>query len=146
MPKKVIDPHKKEVLKESFVEKELLNASLVQRELMTTIDVLNENLKILNSTLVLIREHEFVEFHKSKWKIFAYQILLGMLFAIGTVFGLIALSWASYTVFKDSAILRDIVSSQLKMRSFDLTDIKEKAVRDANGQKTTTGTVNNGSK
>lgn len=141
MPKKTAVSEKKEILKESFVDKELLNASLVQRELMGTIEILNENLKALNRTLILIREHEFVEFHKSKWKIFAHQILLGMLFAFGTVFGLIFLSWASYNVFKDSAILRDIVQSQLKMRNFDLTDIKDKAIRDAGSGQTAPNTV-----
>lgn len=129
---------KKEVLKESFVEKELLQASLVQRELMGSLDHLNENLQKLDSTLNLIREHEFVEFHKSKWRIFAYQILLGILFAIGTVLGLILLSWLSYNFFKDSQILRDIVESQLKMRKFDLNEIKDKAL--SNADSTNSGT------
>jgi hypothetical protein len=144
MPKKASASEKNEILKESFVEKELLNASLIQRELMGTIEVLNGNLKELNRTLILIREHEFMEFHKSKWKIFAHQILLGMLFAVGTVLGLIVLSWISYNVIKDSAILRGIVDRQLQMRNFNLEEIKDKATRDAGSGYTSTGIPNGG--
>ncbi len=57
----------------------------IQKELTESIHHLNKNLKTLDRTLNLIKEHEFVEFHKSKWKIFAREILLGVLFAVGTV-------------------------------------------------------------
>ncbi len=122
------DQARQNVLRESLVEKELVQASIVQRELVKGLKDLNANLKTLDDTLNLIREHEFVEFHKSKWKIFAYQILLGILFAAGTVLGLALLSWMTYTFFKDSEILKGIVESQLKMRQFDLKEIKEKAI------------------
>ncbi|MFZ4461905.1 MAG: hypothetical protein ACOYN2_05320 [Patescibacteria group bacterium] len=139
MSKKTADKH--EILKETFVEKELLNASLVQRELMATIEVLNENLKALNGTLLLIREHEFVELHKSKWRIIAYQIALGILFAIGTVIGLALISWATYTFFKDNEILRQIVDKQLSNRNFNLTEIRERATKDAGTNKAATGST-----
>ena len=123
---------KEDILKESFVEKELLNASVVQRELMGTIKMLSEHLDALNKTLILIREHEFIEFHRSRWKIFAHQLFLGILFAIGTVIGLAIFSWTTYTFFKDSEILRSIVDKQLNSRNFNLTEIRTKAVQDAN--------------
>ncbi len=63
---KSLNNGKKKIMKESFVEQELLGASIVQKELMTTIKQLNLQLSTLNTTLNLIREHEFVEFHKSK--------------------------------------------------------------------------------
>ena len=124
---------KKKIMKESFVEQELLGASVVQKELMATIRDLNTQLGTLNTTLNLIREHEFVEFHKSKWRIIAYQIALGMLFAIGTVVGLASISWATYTFFKDNEILRQIVDKQLESRNFNFTEIRNRATKDAGG-------------
>lgn len=73
------------VIKESFIEQELLNASVVQKELMSTIKELNSELKSLNGALKLIQEHEFIHLHRSKWRIIAYNLSLGILFAIGTV-------------------------------------------------------------
>jgi hypothetical protein len=131
---KVAERVKTETLKDTFIGKELLQASVVQRELTKGLHDLNANLKTLDSTLNLIREHEFVEFHKSKWKIFAYQILLGILFAIGTVFGLAILSWMTYTFFKDSEILKGVVNNQLKMRQFDFKEIRDRAIEDVNSQ------------
>lgn len=103
---------------------------------MITIRELNSQLLTLNSTLNLIREHEFVELHKSKWRIIAYQIALGMLFAIGTVLGLALISWSTYTFFKDSEILRQIVDKQLDSRNFNLTEIKNRATKDATSNTT----------
>ncbi len=60
--------------RETLVEKELLQASIVQRELVKELRALKESLGVLDQTLNLIKEHEFVELHSSKWKIFAYQI------------------------------------------------------------------------
>jgi hypothetical protein len=131
---KIAERVKTETLKDTFIGKELLQASVVQRELTKGLHDLNANLKTLDSTLNLIREHEFVEFHKSKWKIFAYQILLGILFAIGTVFGLAILSWMTYTFFKDSEILKGVVNNQLKMRQFDFKEIRDRAIEDVNSQ------------
>lgn len=64
-----------------------------------------------------------------------------MLFAFGTVFGLVFLSWMTYTFFKDSEVLRGVVDNQLKMRRLDFNEIKEKARTDATGleQVTLTG-------
>lgn len=39
----------------------------------------------------------------------------------------------TYTFFKDSEVLRGIVDNQLKLRQFDLKEIKEKARADAEG-------------
>jgi hypothetical protein len=142
--KSPIDPknsQKKNILRESFIEKELLNASVVQQELLISIRDLNSQLGILNSTINLIREHEFVELHKSKWRIVIYQLCLGTLFAVGTVLGLALISWATYTFFKDNEILRQIVDKQLSTRNFNLGEIKDRAVKDANGSKTTTVTA-----
>ena len=111
---------------------------VLEEELLTSLNHLGENIQSLDETLNLIREHEFVEFHKSKWKIFAYQILLGILFAMGTVLGLVLLSWMTYTFFKDSAVLRDTIDNQLKMRQFNIGEIREKAQLDAMGGKTIT--------
>jgi hypothetical protein len=122
---------REKIIKESFIEQELLNASVVQKELMRSLQELNGQMGVLNHTLTLIREHEFVELHKSKWRIITYQILLGILFAIGTVLGLALFSWTTYTFFKDSEILRQIVDKQLDSRNFNITGIREKAIKDA---------------
>ena len=119
---------KAETLQETFIGKELLQASVVQRELVRDLRDLNANLQSLDQTLNLIREHEFVEFHKSKWKIFAYQILLGILFAIGTVLGLALFSWMTYTFFKDTEALKTIIDNQLKLRQFDFKEIRQRAI------------------
>jgi hypothetical protein len=39
----------------------------------------------------------------------------------------------TYTFFKDSQVLRGIVDSQLKMRQFDIREIKDKAEKAAGG-------------
>ncbi len=122
---------REKIIKESFIEQELLNASVVQKELMRSLQELNGQMGVLNHTLTLIREHEFVELHKSKWRIITYQILLGILFAIGTVLGLALFSWTTYTFFKDSEILRQIVDKQLDSRNFNINGIREKAIKDA---------------
>lgn len=116
---------------DSIVSEELVRASRIEKELVTELKRLGKSLKTLDQTLNLIKEHEFVEFHSSKWKIFANQIFLGILFAFGTVFGLVLLSWMTYTFFKDSEVLKGIVDNQLKLRQFDLKEIKEKAKADA---------------
>ncbi len=136
--KKTPPTDKSTVLKESFLEKELLHASVVQRELMGSIHELNTQMGTLNETLNLIREHAFVDLHKSKWRIVVYQILLGILFAIGTVMGLALISWSTYTFFKDNELLRQIVEKQLSNRNFNFDDIKNRAVRDATPVKVNT--------
>lgn len=76
----------KKIIKEvSFVEKGLLLNSLTQQELLKTTKDLNKTIKELTKTLKVLEKHEFLTLHKNKWKLIGYNILLGMLFAIGTV-------------------------------------------------------------
>lgn len=76
----------KNIVKEvSFVEKELLLNSLTQQELLKTTKELNGTLKELTKTLKVLERHEYLQLHKNKWKLIGYNILLGILFAIGTV-------------------------------------------------------------
>lgn len=119
------------VVKEvSFVEKELLLNSLTQQELLKTTKDLNKTIKELTKTLKVLENHEFLMLHKSKWKLIGYNIALGMLFAIGTVCGFLLLSWLTFNFFKDSTILNQFVQNQLKMRQFDIGDIREKVKND----------------
>ena len=121
----------KNIIKEvSFVEKELLLNSLTQQELLKTTRDLNGTIKELTNTLKNLERHEYLTLHKNKWKLIAYNIFLGMLFAIGTVCGFLFLSWLTFNFFKDSTILNQFVQNQLKMRQFDIGDIKEKIKND----------------
>lgn len=128
------DNEVQKVIKESFIEQELLNASVVQKELMSTIKELNSELKSLNGTLKLVQEHEFIHLHRSKWRIIAYNLSLGILFAIGTVLGLALFSWATYTFFKDNEMLRQIIEKQMNYRNINLSELREKAVKDISPQ------------
>lgn len=111
----------KNIVKEvSFVEKELLLNSLTQQELLKTTKDLNKTIKELTKTLKILEGHEYLTLHKNKWKLIAYNIFLGMLFAIGTVFGFLLLSWLTFNFFKDSAILNQFIQNQLKMRQFNI--------------------------
>ena len=121
----------------SFVEKELLLNSLTQKELLKTITELNKTMKELTKTLKILEKHEYLTLHKNKWMLIAYNIFLGMLFAIGTVFGLVLLSWLTFNFFKDSAILTQIIQNQLKVRQFDLGGIREKAKNEVSPPKDT---------
>lgn len=117
----------KNIVKEvSFVEKELLLNSLTQQELLKTTKDLNKTIKDLTKTLKLLEKHEYLNIHKSKWKIIGYNLSLGMLFAIGTVLGFLFLSWLTFNFFKDSAILNQFIQNQLKMRQLDIGDIRAK--------------------
>lgn len=140
--KKIVEEKKnteQNTIKEvSFVEKELLLNSLTQRELLSTTKDLNKTIKELTETLHLIEKHEYLSLHKSTWKLIAYNIMLGMLFAIGTVLGFLVLSWLTFNFFKDSIILNQFVQNQLKSRQFDIGIIKEKAKSEI--EKTDTGT------
>ena len=119
--------HEKNIVKEvSFVEKELLLNSLTQQELLKTTTDLNRTIQELTKTLKLLEEHEYLTLHKNKWKLIGYNIFLGMLFAIGTVFGLVLLSWLTLHFFRDSAMLTQIVQNQLKVRQFDIGEMREK--------------------
>ena len=121
----------KKIIKEvSFIEKELLLNSLTQQELLKTTKDLNKTIKELTKTLKVLEKHEFLTLHKSKWKLIGYNIALGMLFAIGTVCGFLVLSWLTFNFFKDSTILNQFVQNQLKMRQFDIGDIREKVKND----------------
>jgi ribosomal protein S18 len=142
--KKIID---KNIVKEvSFVEKELLLNSLTQQELLKTTKDLNKTIKELTKTLKILEGHEYLTIHKNKWKLIGYNISLGILFAIGTVLGLVLLSWLTFNFFKDSTLLNQIVQNQLKIRQLDVTDIRErikndlsKTIQTSSGTKTGSG-------
>lgn len=114
----------------SFVEKELLLNSMTQQELLKTTKDLDNTIRELTETLKVIQENEYLTIHKNKWKLVGYNIFLGMLFAVGTVFGLVLLSWLTFNFFKDSTMLNQIVQNQLRMRQLDIRDIREKVKSD----------------
>lgn len=114
----------------SLIEKELLLNSVTQKELLKTTRDLNKTIKELTKTLKIIEENEYLTIHKNKWKLVGYNIFIGMLFAVGTVFGLVLLSWLTFNFFKDSSILNQIVQNQLRMRQLDVGDIQEKIKND----------------
>lgn len=124
-------PRTEDTIKEvSFVEKELLLNSMTQQELLKTTKDLDKTIQELTQTLKVIQENEYLTIHKNKWKLIGYNIFLGMLFAVGTVFGLVLLSWLTFNFFKDSSILNQIVQNQLRMRQLDVSDIREKIQSD----------------
>lgn len=126
--KKIVEQN---IVKEvSFVEKELLLNSMTQQELLKTTRDLNKTIKELTKTLKILERHEYLTLHKNKWKLIGYNIFLGMLFAVGTVFGLVLLSWLTFNFFKDSSILNQIIQNQLKMRQLDVGEIREKVKND----------------
>lgn len=88
--------------------------------------LLHTSLESLTSVLGRIEKHEFVRLHKNRLRIFLYQIFLGISFAIGTVCGLLLLSWFSYLFLKDSQTVQAIVNGQLQARHFDLQDMQSK--------------------
>lgn len=110
----------------SFVEKELLLNSLTQQELLKTTKDLNGTIKELTKTLKVIERHEYLSMHKNKWKLVAYNLSLGILFAIGTVLGFLLLSWLTFNFFKDSVMLKQFIQNQLKLRNFDTVEMREK--------------------
>lgn len=116
----------KKIIETSFVEKELLNNSLVQKEQLKTLKELNTTIQDLTGILKDFENHQFLEIHRSKRKIALYNLSLWMLFAIWTVLGLLILSWSTYHFFKDSSEIKGFIDSQLKIRQFNIQDIKEK--------------------
>lgn len=131
------------IKKVSFVEKELLLNSITQQELLKTTKDLNKTIKELIKTLKVLEKHEFLTLHKSKWKLIAYNLSLGMLFAIGTVFGFLLLSWLTFNFFKDSVILNQFVQNQLKIRQFDIGEIQEKVKNNLSKPVIQTGSIVN---
>ncbi|EKE27012.1 MAG: hypothetical protein ACD_4C00086G0003 [uncultured bacterium (gcode 4)] len=117
---------KKEIIYSAIIEKELLHNGLVQREQLKTLKEVNETMKGLTSVLKEFERHEFLTIHKSKWKIALYNFSLWILFAIWTVFWLFLVSWFTYHFIKDSEILKNIVDNQLKIRQFNIQDIRSK--------------------
>jgi len=117
---------KKKIIETSFVEKELLNNSLVQKEQLKTLKELNTTIQDLTNILKDFENNQFLEIHRSKRKIALYNLSLWMLFAIWTVLGLLILSWSTYHFFKDSSEIKGFIDSQLKIRQFNIQDIKEK--------------------
>lgn len=132
--KKILSDKKnkeKNIIKEvTFIEKELLLNSLTQQELLKTTKVLDGTLKELTKTLKVLEKHEYLQLHKNKWKLIGYNILLGVLFAVGTVLWLVLLSWFTFNFFKDSAILNQIIQNQLKIRQIDVGPLQEKVIDD----------------
>lgn len=124
--KNIWTKNKQEVLSSSKTEKDSLHAEMVQREQLKTLIELNTTVKNLTDVLKEFENHQFMTIHRSKLKIALYNLSLGMLFAIGTVLWLLLLSWSTYHFFKDSAEIKWFIDSQLKMRQFNVQDIKEK--------------------
>lgn len=125
----------KNIVKEvAFVEKELLLNSLTQQELLKTTKGLDNTLKELTRTLKVLEKHEYLQLHKNKWKLIGYNILLWVLFAVGTVLWLVLLSWFTFNFFKDSAILNQIIQNQLKIRQIDVGTLQEKVINDIKTQ------------
>ncbi|EKE29850.1 MAG: hypothetical protein ACD_2C00088G0015 [uncultured bacterium (gcode 4)] len=118
--------NKQEIIYSAIVEKELLHNWLVQREQLKTLKELNDTMKDMTIVLKQFENHQFLEIHKSKWKMVLYNLSLWMLFAIGTVLWLMMLSWSTYHFFKDSPALKSAVENQLKLRQFDIQNIKDK--------------------
>ena len=96
--------------------------------MLRTLKDLNKTMSDLTAVIQSVEQHQFLELHKKKWKIAVYNLALGMLFAIGTVLGLLFLSWSTYHFFKDSTALKSIVDKQLELRNFNLGEIKENAI------------------
>ena len=117
---------KNEIIYSAIVEKELLHNWLVQREQLKTLKELNTTMKELTGVLKDFEQHQFLEIHRSKWKLALYNISLWILFAIWTVLGLLLLSWFTYHFLKDSQAIKNVVDSQLKLRQFNIDDIKDK--------------------
>ncbi|HRI36088.1 MAG TPA: hypothetical protein PK765_03330 [bacterium] len=74
-----------------------------------------------------IRQHELMKQGRSRMRAFLYQIMLGIAFAVGTVFGLVLLSWVTLHYFQDSQMLRDIIERQLDIRNFNIERFREEA-------------------
>gem|GEM_PF-3026747 len=77
---------KQSVIESSKTEKDNLHAEMVQREQLKMLKELNLTIKDLTHVLKTFENHQFMTIHRSKWKIALYNLSLGMLFAIGTVF------------------------------------------------------------
>jgi len=116
---------KREVTEVTMVEKELLLNSMTQQELLKTTKELNKTIKELTKTIQIVENSEYFAIHKNKWRIAIYNVTLGILFAFGTVFGLVLLSWLTFNFFKDSVILKQIVENQLRIRQIDMSQIPD---------------------
>lgn len=117
---------KKEIIYSAIVEKELLHNWLVQREQLKTLKELNSTIKELTDIIKEFETHQFLEIHRSKWKIMLYNLSLWILFAIWTVLWLLLLSWFTYHFVKDSTTLKNVVDDQLKIRQFNINEIKDR--------------------
>lgn len=81
----------------------------------------------IDGSLRDIAERGIPERRPSRAQAFLHQILLGMLFAMGTVLGLALMSWLTYTYFRDSEVIRQIIEDQLRIRNFDFDRLREGA-------------------
>lgn len=134
---------KENVLETSIIGKDILHADMVQREQLKTLKELNIAVKDLTYILKEFEGHQFMTIHRSKWKIALYNLSLWILFAIWTVLWLLMLSWSTYHFFKDSSEIKGFIDSQLKIRQFNIQDIKEKVKSEIKKDSETIKTVVN---
>jgi len=116
-----------------------ISSDEIQKKLLKTLENLNKNIEENNKTLKNIEKHEFLNIHRSKWKMALYNISMWILFAVGTVLWLFLISWFTYHFIKDSETLKWIVDSQLKIRQFSIQDIKEKIKSEIKSENTWSG-------
>jgi hypothetical protein len=99
--------------------------------LKKSIDKLNEKVTRLSENLSIFAEHEYIRIHQSKWKIVLYNLILGILFAFGTVIGLVIFSWMTLNFFKDSIYLKETVHGVMSRYGVNLQEIKNRAEAEA---------------
>ncbi len=119
--------NKQEIIYSAIVEKELLHNGIVQRETLKTLKDLSVAMRDMTTILQSFEQHQFLTMHQKKWKMVLYNLSMGMLFAIGTVMGLLLLSWSTYLFFRESPQIQNIINDQLKLRHFDLGEIQQQA-------------------
>lgn len=132
---------KKEIIENTVAEKWRLHNNLIEKEHYKILIELEKTIKDLTWVLKEFRDHQFLEIHRSKWKIVLYNLSLWILFAIWTVFWLLLISWFTYHFLKDSEAIKQVVDNQLKIRQFDIQNIKEKIKTEIKTEQTETGST-----
>ena len=94
---------------------------------------------VKHKTLKNIEKHEFLNIHRSKLKMALYNVSMWILFAVWTVLWLFLISWFTYHFIKDSETLKWIVDNQLKIRQFNIQDIKDKIKSEIKSESSTWG-------